>query len=50
MATSVLVTSILTPIVTMWFEKRARAKGLPIKPSKYNKNIKAESSLSEISV
>ncbi|WP_238861476.1 2-keto-3-deoxygluconate permease [Clostridium sp. YIM B02569] len=48
-ATSVLVTSILTPIVTMWFEKRARAKGLPIKPSKYNKNKEVKSSLSEIS-
>ncbi|OOM80248.1 2-keto-3-deoxygluconate permease [Clostridium puniceum] len=35
-ATSVLVTSILTPIVTMWFEKRARNKGLPIKPAKYD--------------
>lgn len=35
-ATSVLVTAILTPIVTMWAEKRARAKNLPIKPAKYN--------------
>jgi len=35
-ATSVLVTAILTPIVTMWAEKRARAKGLPIKPAKYD--------------
>jgi 2-keto-3-deoxygluconate permease len=39
-ATSVLVTAILTPIVTMWFEKRARAKGLPIKPAKYDLSLK----------
>lgn len=35
-ATSVLVSSLLTPILTMWYEKRARAKGLPIRPVKYN--------------
>ncbi|MDR3242292.1 MAG: 2-keto-3-deoxygluconate permease [Lactobacillaceae bacterium] len=34
-ATSVLVTSILTPLVTMYFEKRARAKGWPIVPGKH---------------
>ncbi len=35
-ATCVLVTSILTPVMTMWYEKRARAKGLPIRPVKYD--------------
>ncbi|MBP2033868.1 2-keto-3-deoxygluconate permease [Clostridium algifaecis] len=35
-ATSVLVTALITPFVTMYFEKRARAKGLPIKPAKYD--------------
>jgi len=41
-ATSVLVSSILTPIVTMYFEKRARAKGLPIKPAKYDLDLEKE--------
>lgn len=36
-ATCVLVTSLLTPVVMMFFEKRARAKGLPIMPDKYLK-------------
>lgn len=39
-ATSVLVTSILTPIVTMYFEKKARAKHLPIVPEKYKATFK----------
>ncbi|MDS0526144.1 2-keto-3-deoxygluconate permease [Clostridium sp. SHJSY1] len=44
-ATCVLVTSILTPFVTMYFEKRARAKGLPIKPAKYDLKPLEESNL-----
>lgn len=36
-ATCVLVTAILTPIVTMYFEKKARDRGLPIIPDKYAK-------------
>lgn len=39
-ATSVLVTSILTPIVTMYFEKKARKKHLPIVPAKYKDKFK----------
>ncbi|MDR3190875.1 MAG: 2-keto-3-deoxygluconate permease [Lactobacillaceae bacterium] len=34
-ATSVLVSSILTPLVTMYFEKRARKLGRPIVPTKH---------------
>lgn len=33
-ATSVLVTAIITPLITMYFEKRARAKGMPQLPEK----------------
>lgn len=44
-ATCVLVTSILTPFVTMYFEKRARAKGLPIKPAKYDLKPSAKDEL-----
>lgn len=44
-ATCVLVTAILTPVVTMWAEKRARAKGLPIKPAKYDLNNGTESDI-----
>lgn len=44
-ATSVLVSALITPFVTMYFEKRARAKGLPIKPAKYDFDKKDEAKL-----
>lgn len=44
-ATSVLVTSILTPVVTMWYAKRAMKKGLPSKPAKYNFDEKDKNKL-----
>lgn len=44
-ATSVLVSSILTPIVTMYFEKRAWRKGLPIVPEKYRKRFEENTSV-----